>query len=384
MGRSARWLWAGLVWACAWAPHPTWGQVGQGLSYNRPSAESPSAVIGRIGGHYTRFDPLSPTSAQNLVGVGSSAAAALGIPSRSPFGAGGGGTSTPTPLRLGPIYDPYHGSFGSSIYEYRDPMMADGGVLSNADLAFASGLSRATRMDVPLGGWPLADIPLLPRTPLRAPPAPQGSQFDQMLGLTPAEKTTPAPREEAKFQVIWTAMEQGTDGKLAQFMGKARELFREATGSRLEFAERNAKLRQAYGLLINVERVDTESARPCLLLALTALERDHTKGAIHNLVTLAMRAPESFREGEKPASFYGDYDEKTGRSAHLDGLMRMYLQLPDRDSPELATLEAFCAWCLGDSTRARDALDKADRLLDAKGEERGDIGRVISALRYAL
>ncbi len=126
---------------------------------------------------------------------------------------------------------------------------------------------------------------------------------------------------------------------------------------------------------------------PSLLLAHDALERERPSLATYYLVEAYRREPTLFAEDDGDESarnvhrYYGDVDDD-GRSAIVAAQMRRYVRLGDLNSSEPSAwlLSAYCAWQLGDMTRAATA---ADRVLElGRGAE--DIERMAPVLSMAL
>lgn len=365
--RLGCWRLAGLTGVMGVGLLPSaWGQVGRGVDYSRPAEQAPSSIMGRIGGRYTRGDVAvsAPIPSMRVLGPQE----ALGLPSRGTHGA----NYTPASVRLGPVASTYRGSL----------MPALGGV-EMWRIMDASGYRQSTRLDTPVGGW--GPLNLLPtgESALVAP-EPAESRFHELLGLVPARAGAPSA-EPMEFEAEAMAVEQGTKEKLARRVKEALALFREGTRASVDLAARQSSLRRASALLANVRKLDEQDPVPCIVLGQVALERGQEGACLNNLIAAASRRAETFRDGPSPATYYGDFDEQTGRSQRFEQQVRRYLRTASEGNALDGTvLEAYCAWALGDKPRARAAIARAKAMMLEGTDGSKDIKKLIDALQYAL
>jgi len=339
------------------------GQVGYGVGVRRATANAPSQFIDRIGGRYTYEDVAGLPQRGDVARVN----AALGLPRTSRHG----GAPELAPVRLGPVTSPYRFS------------LANAGLLSTAQLEYASGFSYSTSVGMPVEGLPglnelpWSELPVLP-------PQPAGGRFHQAFGLRPAERK-PAASEAVPSERLWSGVESATKRGVSETQEQAFELYREATSAAAQTPEHHQKIRRAERLLASACALDAEAHVPHLLMAHAALDQGHRSVALQHLIVATARRPEILRERPDLASHFGDFQTATGRSPYLEAQMRQVLQQATSEmTADGHVLSAYCAWALGEAQRARAALDKADELLvRGKRASRG-LDQLIHALRYAL
>lgn len=392
--------------------------------YNRPSAQSASQRMDRIGGRYTQS---GPPAAQRPTPGGPAQLPTLATmaPPRVRSLQGG---YTPAPRRLGLIPSP----------DYRSLFRT--GTLSEQRIAAGTGYLSSIAASTPLYGRGPGTLPL-PDVPLFDALTPQRDEFHEFFDLVPSREAL-APPQTVPFESLMTAVEENTDADVSRTLREAIRLFQQATGAPrpdgepVPPSEREELLRRAIGLLAGVRDLagpdpavraaieeitqlaeedlplaeaepNREAVLANLLLVHAYLERYRPaglfiQGAIYNLLRIAREDPEAFRdfvagrpdeepeEGAPPptlASYFGDYE--AGHSETLERQMRQYLRMAagEATSPELYVFQAYCALALGDPQRARTALDHAEAELEqrlASGAEAERWRSLIAALRYAL
>jgi hypothetical protein len=338
-----------------------WGQVGRGPQLRRPSSQAPSELIGRVGGAYTR-DTAGAAGPLQIA----TPSQALGLRSRARFG----GADYPTPVRLGPVMDAYGGSYL--------PLL---GTPRISDIAGASAFSFVTRLDTPLEGWGPVNVSELPSSPLTAA-TPKESRFGELLGLAAPVAKEVEPRSS---DTLWTGVEERTKTYISDTEAQGYALFRAATAPGLEPEERHNKLDEAMTVLSSVRHLDREAYMPCLVTVHAAIERGQVFTALNNLIEVARRHPEAFRDGPSPARYFSDYRGDTGRSTSFDSQMRSFLQTkPATPTAGDCALEAYCALALGQQARARQALERATQLSHEGTANIHNIEILLNALRYGL
>jgi hypothetical protein len=364
MGRFERGLVAPLVCLVAAAVTPAaWAQVGQGVSINRPSLSGPSQWLDIVGGQYTREAPGRPPAPIDVSRLN----ARWGLPPRSPEAS----NYELAPLRFGLIPAPYQ----------RRAMLT--GELADWQLRETSGFWQSTRADTPLAGWAgLGEVPLsrLPRLDV----APEGSAFHRFFNLVPTE-TKPARRAPAEYAELTATIEEATQKGIARTQEDALKLFRAVTSEGVDATPDSEKLRHTIGLLSNVRDLDGQAYVPSLLLAHVYLHRGQITSVVNSLTTLARRHPEAFAAGPDVASYFGDFDARTGRSAFLQRQMRELAQtMSTSPTVDGAVLEAYSARVLGDKPRATSALDRAEKKLAEGARSSAHVEELVAALRYGL
>lgn len=340
-------------------------QVGRRANINRPSLSSPSRMMERIGGTYTRDAVARRGGPSDISNLNRQAGFPGTFPSRS-------SGYQPAPQRLGLLPAPYRRS------------LLRPGSLSDFQLQSVSGFSFTTRVDTPLYGWPMVNE--LPRrqTWLGSEQA-QGGAFHQFFGMVPAEPEQPRAATPIPYAVLTMAVEQQTESKLVGMQEQALALFSEVTTGSVVIEEQAEDFRRIIALLNIVRSLDAQATVPCRLLCHATLEEGRFKQAMNNLITAVRRDPAVLRDGPNIASFFGDFDPQSGRSANLDEQMRQHVRPSEGDdSIDSFVLQAYCAWVLGDKTRARLALERAAEAIEQRKSGSIHVDRVIHALRYAL
>jgi hypothetical protein len=275
-------------------------------------------------------------------------------------------------MRLGPLPSTYRGS-----------LLPTAGTISGWQIQSASGYQRAISVETPLYGWGGMNMLRVTTTPLRVP-LPEGSPFHRALGLKPTKDQPPA-EEPVVFDEVWKTVQRGTDRRVNGRMDEALSLLRELTAKPMDPKEYLKKADEAFRLFRYVRKLDKTDSLSCLLGAHLALEREQYRSAVNDLVAAAMREPETFRDGPELASYFGDYDEQTGRSARFESQMRALLQaVIQGHGPDFSVLEAYCALELGDTRRAGEALDRAEEQLKQGTAAAPELSALVNALRYAL
>ncbi len=366
MGRKKAWLCtyaAMAVWVVA-APC-AFGQVGAGQPLNRPSQDSPSIRLDLIGGRYTRESQVEMGGVKDVSDLNRR----WGIPTagRSPV------SDAPVlaPMRLGMIPAPYR----------RSLLLA--GSLAEWQMEEASGFAWATALETPLAGWNVDSEAPITRLPRMEQPADR-TDLQRFFDLKPAPPPVNNSAAVSKYRLS-TAVEERTQERLARDLQLGFQLFADATGTTDE-AERNEKLQRSMWLLGKVRDMKSDAYLPCLLMCHGMIHRGQHQEAILNLINAARRNPSAFGDLPQLARFFGDFDEKTGRSAFLDAQARSLAAVVSAGTATVdgAVFEAYCARLLGDNRRAALALTKAEESLrtGAGGNERVKV--LITALRYGL
>ena len=376
-------------------------QVGRGANLSRPTSSGASQRLGLLGGRYTydwgssglspagqqssRLDTNSARRVESRIGMvgGSytatgpdrpaaelaafSASQALGLSNRPPGQRGYEYANA----RLGPVYIP------------RGYGLFPGGSVGQGEMRYTSGFDTATRLDVPLEGWAYLNSLPSPGYPA-APKAVGTDRFTDYFGLRPARhKDTNA--EPIKYESLYEAVERSTENHIALREEEALKLFHDVTRLDVEPSVRRDGLRRVVRLLSGVRDLDADKYLPCLLLGHVAMERGQVATAMNSLIVAARRDPELFRKGPALATYYGDYDEKTGRSEYLDGQMRNYLgALSEATTTNELVLHAYCALTLDDRLRARESLDKAFAQLRSGARNSEGLAGLIFAMQYGL
>ncbi len=371
--------------------------------YDRPSGQSASQRLGLVGGTYT-FTPGSLTDPQRLQrqGVNPSVASfnAHRPTRRQQVG------RTPSVLRLGQIPAP----------QQRNLMQF--GALTSAQIGASSGFYQATSVTTPIYGYGAQMVPEPRQIPIME--LPELSEFHRYFGLVEAPPDTP-PDQPKTFPELMDELQAETTADAAAAQREALTLFRELTGGFASNGEpvpdthKPLMTRRAIRLLTSARDLarDRESDAsapsdayvPDLLLVHVYLERYRAAGleitsALNSLLTAARHDPEVFHKLSAArtdpsawsdvvplAAYFGDY--RDGRSEALDRQMRQYLQAVAAQPASVDTLmlEAYCAWVLEDSSRARQALERAELELKRKGTGTRDgqeRAALLAALEYAL
>ena len=335
----------------------------QNARLDASSARRVESRIGMVGGSYTATGPDRPGA--ELAAF--SASQALGLSNRPPGQRGYEYANT----RLGPVYIP------------RGYGLVPGGSVGPAEMRYTSGFDAATRLDVPLEGW--AYLNSLPAQGYPAGPKPtRTDRFADYFGLR-AARHKDQDAEPVKYESLYEAMERSTETHIALREEEALRLFRDLTRLDIDQSVRQEGLRRVVRLLAGVRDLDANECLPCLLLGHVAMERGQVATALNSLIAAAKRDPELFRKGPALASYYGDYDEKTGRSEYLDGQMRNYLgALSEATTTNELVLQAYCALTLDDRPRARESLDKAFAQLRSGARNSEGLAGLIFAMQYGL
>lgn len=377
----ARFAGAVLLAAAAYLPLETRGQVvGGGVSYSRPAEYGPSHSLGLIGGRYTQYN-IANLESPNM-GVATLPSRNSGIRRLTPMM--GYQTSNfqfgPLAGNVGPRY---RGAYGPG-YTPPSPWNAYG----------VTGLAGANRLDTPLTGWGGYGRLNAPRQPLPRE-APAETRFQEFFGLTPEHvrqyddtRSGDSPQtflddiEELEKRIAFH--EQDT-------RAAAMQAFSDATKPGLDTPEdpgaQYRLMRHSARLLKTASTDDAEDYITPLLLVHAALAQGHVSLALEYLSTAVERNPQLFQDRPELASYFGDFDPTTGRSAFLDQQMRLYFG--HTESLSGALLQAYCAWAQADARRLRIALEEAEKQLTSesgllKPRQADDWALLVSALRYSL
>ena len=251
-------------------------------------------------------------------------------------------------------------------------------------MRYTSGFDASTRLDVPIEGWGYLNSLPVPESP-PAQRAPGTDRFSSYFGLRPAQKKDRSAKP-VEYKTLYEAVERNTMNRITRKEEEAIGIFREMTRTDVEPTQRINGMRRVFRMLDGVRDLDYENYVPCLLLGHVAIERGHLTSAMNELAAAASRYPELFREGPPLASYFGDYNQETGRSEYLDGQMRNYLQmLSSAATVDELVLQAYCAMALDDRPRARLALQRAsDRWLSAGARHSPGLLALIASLEYGL
>lgn len=196
----------------------------------------------------------------------------------------------------------------------------------------------------------------------------------------------PTPREQAQMAAeavsYSQAVEVRTQRRVAVALRDALNDFRSGTvemrdpgtGAYPSCTDCDLRMFKALQGLELVQDLDAKNGLAPLLLAHIALERQRPLYATHLFVRAYERDPAVFGPDHSLHSYYGDVSAD-GISPRLDSQMRLYARATEelRSSGAVALLEAYCAFRLGDSARARDAV--------LRFEQSEDIGTMKPAAR---
>ncbi|MBN2447421.1 MAG: hypothetical protein JXO22_11875, partial [Phycisphaerae bacterium] len=199
-------------------------------------------------------------------------------------------------------------------------------------------------------------------TPIRVPTE-SATAFHRVFGLQPAawnrqeEVTlaTSALRDMGWSERVTTLSEE----RVSKIERQAYVAFKRATAPNAP--DRIERLAEATCLLRSAHQLNRGDQMLMLLSVHAALEGEQLQVAVENLYAVAERGPDVFRDRRKLAEQFGDFDETSGRSAFLDRQMQRYIRIGESNanSTLAETVQAYCAWVLGQDGRARAALDRA-------------------------
>ena len=111
-----------------------------------------------------------------------------------------------------------------------------------------------------------------------------------------------------------------------------------------------------------IRRLDRESYKSSLLAFHAALMLDRNALATAHLRVLIERHPQVFVEKEDISEYFGDSSKYQDQLHELVGL-------PDDSPPGDLAIKSYCAWRLGDTTTARQTIERAVELSREERDE---------------
>lgn len=267
---------------------------------------------------------------------------------------------------------------------------------SAQELRVLTGLSAATRLDMPLPGMGRGYVPNLYAAQFT--PRPDTTRFQDLMGLQPEREPSPGATEPFRLPLIsvsdfvfnrldggtlWTetppieagpplgltdsvrptlesrptslvhALQAQNDTRIQQMAREAEREFRHATvftNTPEELEQHRAALTLASNRLRAIRELDPANGLAPLLLAHAALTQARPQQATLLLLEALERDPEALQQLNPERHF--------GNPEFLDEQMRAWLrQLGSSETLQQSpVLEAYCAWRLGDRARMQDAL----------------------------
>lgn len=308
---------------------------------SRPSDQSSSQTLGRVGGARTGLNDVSSLR-------GSRASGPVGMPGSGQFTQRGGRVPRahiPSALLLGrPGFRMDRGA-GHPLFRIPqyDPM----------ELRGRSGLTNSMSLTAPgMLGWQPPPV-YLPATPYVAPSV-ERSAFADYFDLQPepeAETKAPVADGPGPDLSLVDLLRRENELIVEQRLARALRAFRNGTTPRAE--DRLEQLAVAQDILADLVRLRPDDPVPAVLLTHTALHREHLGVAMQTLLELINRDPLVFSRDLDVAQYYGDPEM-------LEMEMRRRQRVGDQNAQQAMAygLQAYCNMVLGDASRTREALAK--------------------------
>ncbi len=354
------------------------------LSYNRPSDFGPSRYIG---GRFTQDAASQIGIARRDVGqfAGFQVGRHFGGQAFDTEATSASPISAP---RVGILTTPNRGRQPGFQMQMNSAMAAYSGIdlLAGALRQHQRRFLPPMSLDTPLYGSYRPELPPIDGHLYTPAPEP-ASRFHELTGLVPSVE----PRRGPKLVSMADALEARARQRNADAQEAAVAAFRAATMMSVtdpRCGDCHEMVARAASSLDGVQEVDRGAALPALLAAHIALEQGRVVSATRAILDAARRDPTLFvaeLTNKRPlASYFGDFDAASGRSAVLQAQMLRYLQAGEV-SPQSASaqvLEAYCAFRLGEFARVNGALDRAQKAADQSSV--GILHVFTSALRAAM
>ncbi|MBW7906099.1 MAG: hypothetical protein LC135_16960 [Phycisphaerae bacterium] len=218
-------------------------------------------------------------------------------------------------------------------------------------LRYASGFENAMEFYTPLRGWPVQDLTSL-RTPVAAP-EPRRSAYEMYFGLA-AKDEVRAGQAAGVGLTGADLLNDVVESRARSLLGRLREAFRQATTTAT--ADRFDKLEEAAHL-VNAARSLNPNDHVVILMGVhAALERNLVPLAAELLFDAVRRRPELFVEGVDVAPYFGD---RKVLDAQID---RFVLEQSSDIDPDIAAIQAYCAWLRRDVVRLDRFLETGLRV----------------------
>ena len=302
-------------------------QRSTGVNLNRPSRGA-SSRLGQLGGIYTRSfsSPLS-TGGVSLARSGNSFSV---------------------------------GSFarGLAVRQSAQPRLHSGRVPSGLGRG-GSGVGQAG------GGSLQLSSGMLRATSLRQRPLPyvfSGPPRGSSLYAMPPEEDPFRGYFDLRKSVEPQARPDGTQASLLGNLRAGLETRTDDLTTRALRAFKEERYDAALVMFSSVRRLDRESHKSSLLAFHAALMLDRYALATAHLRLLIERHPEVFVEKESISQYFGD------PSKYEDQLHELVVLSDDSPVGDLA-IKCYCAWRLGDTTTARQTIERAVEMSREKRDE---------------
>lgn len=356
------------------------------------TAARPSSVLGYVGGLNTLSSDLVARRQQFQAGLSYAPGSDLGL------GRSAGPRLAPVETGLG-IGDRLGERLGNALpgSQLGDPLQIGPGrrrpgsarfartfEVSPRYLAQLSGITAAVSLGTPEGGW---GVPL-PRdigAPVYNVRDIGDDSFQVAFGLLPAEPDAPENPQAADdpeagpsppVRNVWDVIDARADRRIAQMERRGRDHFREAFQGSPE--QRSENLARAAQLLAAVRGAERGNYLAALLCFHAALERGQFTVALENLGIAVSRRPEFLADKPDLAPYFGS---ESAVQRHLQAFQRIGQNNPT--FAEAYVIEAYCNLWLGEFTRAKEAVENADRIAKDTNAERV-IKTVTLAIRAAM
>lgn len=296
---------------------------------NRPTANSAVTRFGRIGGTNTR----TYSSPLGGAGRGTGGLARLpGFSSRGSFTRGRAARQLAQP------------GVGSGQNRTGAGFLGVGQV-SVGGLRISSGMRQATSLRRPVLPYVFSAPPR--GSSLYAMP-PKKDLFHGYFDLRPAvEPQTPSDGTQAS---LIGNLQAGLKTRTDDLTARALRAFKEE------------RYDAALAMFSGIRRLDRESHTPSLLAFHAALMLDRHALATAHLRVLIERHPEVFVEKESISQYFGD-------PSKYEDQLHALVRLSDDSPPGDLAIKSYCAWRLGDTTMARQAIERAVELSREERDE---------------
>ncbi len=209
--------------------------------------------------------------------------------------------------------------------------------------------------------------------------------FQEYFGLLPSREPVqgepvplPAERIESRLQRRLNVVTAEAFEFFHQATVEARDVdARTGVGNYPNCADCVQNLSHASRRLIMLRDLDDQNHLPPLLLTHVFLEQDRPLAASGFLIDAFKRNPDLLDDARAIRKYFGDADEHAETSLYLSEQMRRFVRIGELNpkSPPAQLLEAYCAFQLGDTARARRA---AERAIDAAQGADEDVGAIIT------
>jgi hypothetical protein len=327
---------SGVLIACS---ESAWAQY-RSAAINRPSEQTGSSILGRVGGTYTRGygNTASPYNrgSTTLGGAGNN----LGRPNF--FGAGWQMGELPSPT-LPQAFT--YSAPGARIPMTISPWAAVLAGVQASELNYITGMQYATDVNTPLSNQMPVGFPM-PNSPYFAP-APPSNTLQQFFGLAPAIAAEEAPAIPPDVSWTWL-LERENENELQAKKAQALRLFKQVTQKTIDGQEE--LLSQTQRSLQQVAVADPQDSLSCLLLVHISMERNQLLSAAVNLQDAVARNPEVFAQPCNLGQYFGDPEVLLARAREM---VRIGDENPD---PINYALQGYSAWLLNDRPRLAETM----------------------------